>query len=243
MQFSYPMEEFFDKHKALIITVLLFAVLLLALYNFNLSSRNRETSEMLVNLEQIKELQKEEQQQEETQQTTRQQQVKTHKAYNENQEARQQNFDRQLNEIFEKNSAAREETSENPSNHSSTGDYSFSKKQKTTQKRSDGNNKKSATSAKPGTMDNSSISFSLIGRNAVQIPNPVYTCDTPGKIVVNITVNEQGRVTNTRINEASSTSSNECLIEQALQYASGARFTPLAGRSSQPGTITYHFKP
>ncbi|MDT0641221.1 TonB family protein [Zunongwangia sp. F363] len=238
------MEEFFDKHKALIITVLLFAVLFLALYNFNLSSKNRETSEMLVNLEQIKELQKEEQEQEEAQETPQQQrQVQTHQAYNENQEGREQNFDRQLNEIFEKNSAARQEASENATESASSGNFNVSKKQKAPQKRSDGNNSTNSTSAKEGSMENSSISFSLVDRNAVQIPNPVYTCDTPGRIVVNITVNAEGMVTETSINKASSTSSNECLIEQALQYAAGARFSPLAGRNSQPGTISYQFKP
>ncbi|MDT0678420.1 TonB family protein [Autumnicola musiva] len=238
------MEEFFDKHKALIITVLLFLVLLLALYNFNFSSRNVATSEMLVNLEQVKELQNEEQEEPEETPAQQQQQVQTHRAYNKNQEARQQNFDRQLNEIFERNSAAREQTSEETESNSSTGDYNLSKRKKEqSQKRSDGNNRSEATSAKSGTMENSSISFSLKGRNAVEIPNPIYTCDTSGRIVVNITVNADGRVTNTGLNKASSTSTNECLIEQALQYAAGARFTPLSGRNSQPGSISYQFKP
>ena len=92
-------------------------------------------------------------------------------------------------------------------------------------------------------MRNSSISFSLRGRNAVSIPNPIYTCDLPGKIVVNITVDAEGRVIDTDINKASSNSDNECLTEKALEYALNARFSRLAGRNEQPGTITYNFKP
>jgi hypothetical protein len=59
---------------------------------------------------------------------------------------------------------------------------------------------------------------------------------------VNITVNEDGIVTSTAINKASSTSTNECLTEQAELYASQAVFSNLPGRTAQPGTITYLFK-
>ncbi|MDT0689943.1 energy transducer TonB [Salegentibacter sp. F188] len=238
--------DFFDKHKALIITSFIFAILLLGLYNFNLSNSNQKTREFLVDLDQYKpETESEEEVEQEEQETEQQQsqQPQTHRAFNENQEAREQNFDSQLNEIFEKNSASREETSEEES-QASNGDFNVSKPERNRpQQRSDGNNSSENTSTQSGGIDNSSITYSLKGRTAYEIPNPIYTCDVPGKIVVNITVNAEGLVQDTRINKASSTSSNACLEEMALQYAAGARFSRLAGRDSQPGTISYQFKP
>lgn len=236
--------DFFDKHKALIITSLLFAVLMLSLYNLNLSNKNRETSEMLVDLEQFKapeESKPEEQKQpQETPKNTRK--IQTNRAFNENKADRDADMNNRLNEIFEKNNAAQEEM-ENEETGASEGNYSV--RQKNAEKKqntSDGNDKSKNVGQKSAAYDYSSISFSLKGRNAVRIPNPVYTCDTPGKIVVNITVNEAGAVTDLSINKGSSTSNNECLTERALEYAAGARFTKLAGQNGQIGTITYYFK-
>lgn len=237
--------DFFDQHKALIITTLLFGILLLGLYNFSLSSNNQKTKELLVDLENFR-TEESEQPETEPEEATQQQKtssVQTHRAYNQNQEARESNFDQQLEEIFNKNSAAREETSENETS-GSLGNYKLqNSKQEQPVKRSDGNNSSNQTSQQSGGMDNSSISFSLLGRSAVNIPNPIYTCDRAGKIVVNIAVNAQGRVISSSINKGSSTSTNECLTEQALEYAAGAVFSRLPGRESQPGTITYQFKP
>jgi len=238
--------DFFDRHKALIITSLLFMLLILGLYNFNLSNSNKKTREMLIDLESFKTEQAEEQKPEEPEpaKTIQKNTVKTHQAFNENNESRDANFNKQLDEIFQKNSAAQQETSDNES-ATGSGNYSTQNqpKKKEVQKRSDGNKATDITSAKSGSMDNSSISFSLKGRTAVDIPNPIYTCDVPGRIVVNIKVNQDGRVIETAINKASSSSNNECLTEQAMQYASQAVFSRLAGRTEQPGTITYQFKP
>lgn len=234
--------DFFDKHKALIITVLSCSLLLLILYNLHLSNSRQASGEMLVNLDEyIKEKAEQKEVENQKQPEPQSKQVKTHRAFNENQEARKENFDRQLNEIFDKNSAKQEESSEN---ETAEGDYNINKpKDKKVQKASHGDDSSKKTSTKSGGIRDSSISFSLKGRNAVVIPNPVYTCDYAGKIVINITVNAEGMVTETSYNKASSTSDNECLIEQAMKYAEDARFSKLAGRDQQPGTITYHFKP
>jgi len=169
--------------------------------------------------------------------------AQTHRAFNENLEDREENFDQQLKEIFDKNSALQNQTSENETSNSS-GNFDFqNKKKEQVQKKSDGNKTSAVTSTKKGGIDHSSISFSLLGRSAVDIPNPVYTCNRSGKIVVNISVNTDGRVTSTTINKGSSSTTNECLAEQALEYAAQAVFSPLPGRNSQPGTITYNFKP
>lgn len=237
--------DFFDRHKALIITSLLFSVIILALYSFTLSSNNQKVRELLVDLDNFKaeQLKEEEPEPEETPVATTRPTTQTHQAFNENTEARNENFDQQLQEIFEKNSASQEETSEEE-NTATTGAYGMrSSASQETKKRSDGDRTTQKISTQKGGIDRSSISFNLVGRTAVDLPNPIYTCDRSGKVVVNITVDDRGRVMTTSINKASSTTSNECLAEQALLYASQAVFSSLAGRKNQPGTITYNFKP
>ncbi|MCB4799804.1 hypothetical protein [Neotamlana laminarinivorans] len=86
----------------------------------------------------------------------------------------------------------------------------------------------------------STISFSLKDRSRVHIPIPVYLCEENGKIVVNITVNGEGHVTDTYINN-SSTSENQCLKEKALEYAKQSVFSADASKQTQIGTITFNF--
>ena len=237
--------DFFDRHKALIITILFFAVLLLGLFNFNLANKNRKAREFLMDLDNLKieEPVVEKPEPEEATKKNTRETAQTHRAFNENLEDREENFDQQLKEIFEKNSALQTEASENETSNSS-GNFNFQdKKKEQVQKKSDGNKTSEVTSTKKGGIDHSSISYSLLGRGAVDIPNPVYTCDRSGKIVVNISVNAEGRVTSTSVNKGSSSTTNECLTDQALEYAAKAVFSRLPGRNSQPGTITYNFKP
>lgn len=236
--------DFFEKHKALIITVLFCSVLILGLYNFNLSQKKKIEQQMLVDLEEYTESEETEEEKpaEEPKPETTRNSPKTHRAFNENQEAREENFNRELDEILERNSARQEQSSDSENEASTAGTFATGKKSEN-KKRSDGDNTSKDISTQSGSLRNSSISFSLRGRNAVSIPNPIYTCDLPGKIVVNITVNAEGRVIDTDINKASSNSDNECLTEKALEYALNARFSRLAGRNEQPGTITYNFKP
>ncbi len=87
----------------------------------------------------------------------------------------------------------------------------------------------------------STVSYNLKDRNAVKIPNPVYTCDALGKIVLNIEVNSTGTITKKEYNKKASTSSNGCLIDQALLYASDALFNSTS-TISQKGTITFNFQ-
>jgi len=236
--------DFFEKHKALIITVLFCSVLILGLYNFNLSQKKKIEQQMLVDLEEYTEPEEpeEETREEEPESESTRESPKTHRAFNENQEAREENFNRELDEILEKNSARQKESSDSGNDAATAGTFATKKKSEN-KKRSDGDDASKDISTQSGSLRNSSIAFSLRGRSAVFIPNPIYTCDKPGKIVVNITVNAEGRVIDTNINKASSSSENECLTEKALEYAANAQFSRLAGRNEQPGTITYNFKP
>ena len=85
-----------------------------------------------------------------------------------------------------------------------------------------------------------SISYSLVDRNAYELPPPIYTCIEGGKVVVNIEVDRQGYVTDAQFNASSSSTSNGCLVQNAIAYAQRARFSP-ASRDGQKGSITYLF--
>lgn len=87
----------------------------------------------------------------------------------------------------------------------------------------------------------STVSYNLVNRDAIYIPNPVYTCDARGKIVLNITVSAKGAITQMTYNKKASTSENGCLIDQALTYANDALFNT-SQKSSQLGSITFNFQ-
>ena len=86
----------------------------------------------------------------------------------------------------------------------------------------------------------STMHYSLVDRTHQYLPTPVYLCETGGKIVINITVNDKGSVINAYAN-SSSTSTNECLSEHALEYAKNARFSEDASKKTQIGSITFYF--
>lgn len=86
-----------------------------------------------------------------------------------------------------------------------------------------------------------SISFSLVDRNAYHLPPPIYTCIEGGKVVINIEVDSNGFVTEATFNDKSSGTSNGCLVDNAIAYALQARFSS-DSKASQIGTITYLFQ-
>ena len=235
----------FDRYKALIITVLLFGITVLGLVNVHLRNSHKDLAATLIDLENFEIIEPEEEEQPEKAQepvpAPKPKSVATHQAYNQDQQE-SEDLDSRLQEIFERN-AAQSEESESEETSASSGEFSIGKDiREEKKKRSEGNNTSEEVSARPGTLKNSSISFSLLGRSAVDIPNPIYTCDRSGKVVINITVDADGAVIRTSVNKGSSTTTNECLINKALEYASGAIFSRMPGRNSQPGTITYNFQ-
>ncbi len=100
--------------------------------------------------------------------------------------------------------------------------------------------REAARNAKKGNR-NSTVTYDLAGREAIRIPNPVYTCDALGTIVIDITVNSKGTIVKKEYNKSASTSSNGCLIDQALDYLSRAYFDS-ATLTEQEGTVTYSFQ-
>lgn len=86
-----------------------------------------------------------------------------------------------------------------------------------------------------------SVSYSLVDRNAYALPPPIYTCIEGGKVVINITVNNEGQVVKADFNSKSSSTSNGCLVDNAIAYALKARFNA-ASKEEQIGSITYVFQ-
>ncbi|WGK66140.1 hypothetical protein [Croceiramulus getboli] len=114
-------------------------------------------------------------------------------------------------------------------------------KAKPTPPLSSGNELKKAVAKPQANTRRTTISYILKERNAIKIPNPVYTCEATGKVVINITVKSNGVVSKAAFNSAASTTSNGCLVDQALEYAERAYFDE-SQRASQLGSITFLFQ-
>lgn len=88
---------------------------------------------------------------------------------------------------------------------------------------------------------NDQLDKGLQGRGLVgDLPRPSYPGNRSGKVIVRVTVDASGRVTNAVFEPSGSTSSDSELIKAALDAARKARFTE--SRSFvEGGTITYYF--
>jgi len=85
------------------------------------------------------------------------------------------------------------------------------------------------------------VYYSLFERYSEKLPIPIYTCKQGGKVVIDIKVHPDGRVLETKVNTALSTTSNGCLLENALRYSGQSSFNRSQGKM-QWGTITYYFQ-
>lgn len=86
------------------------------------------------------------------------------------------------------------------------------------------------------------ISFSLSGRNSVLLPKPDYNIQQEGIVVVEVTVDREGNVTNAIPGVRGSTTINEYLTNSARRAAQRAKFDVKPDAPAfQKGTITYHF--
>lgn len=92
-------------------------------------------------------------------------------------------------------------------------------------------------------MGNSGTSFSLAGRNPESLPKPAYNYQIEGKVVVEITVDKYGKVTNAEPGVKGSTTLDANLLSAAKSAALKARFDKKPDAPAyQKGTITYFFK-
>lgn len=85
-------------------------------------------------------------------------------------------------------------------------------------------------------------SFSLSGRDALSLPRPAYPGNEEGIVVVAVTVDKYGKVTNAEAGVQGSTTYNTALIRAAKEAALKARFNAAPSATAfQKGTITYRF--
>ena len=92
-------------------------------------------------------------------------------------------------------------------------------------------------------MGTSGTSFSLAGRNPESLPKPDYNYQIEGKVVVEITVDKYGNVTDATPGVKGSTTLDANLLAAAKKAAKKAKFNKKPDAPAyQKGTITYYFK-
>ncbi|MCG8410640.1 MAG: SurA N-terminal domain-containing protein [Bacteroidales bacterium] len=92
-------------------------------------------------------------------------------------------------------------------------------------------------------MGKNGTSFSLAGRNPEALPKPSYNQQIEGKVVVEITVDKYGKVTDANPGVKGSTTLDASLLAAAKRAALKARFDKKPDAPAfQKGTITYYFK-
>ena len=230
-----------NQHKALLLTFLISGTVVLSVFNLSLKQQNELASESYYEIEPEEELTEEEIKLLEVLEQLNNSKAETNSAFNETQKTKhfaqayktiappedyvpRSNSDSETASKYEKTYEV-DETSKLKNEDLS----SFSKvNDLLKQQQDDSNNGKS------------SISFSLVNRTKIHIPIPVYLCENNGRIVVNVTVNAKGQVTDAYVN-TTSTSSNECLIEHALEYSKESVFSADASKPTQIGSITFSF--
>lgn len=75
-----------------------------------------------------------------------------------------------------------------------------------------------------GKLIEASAKYSLSKRSAIYETIPTFICNQVGIVRLDIKVNQKGNVIDCRINETYTTTSNECLIKNATEYAKKWRF-------------------
>ena len=248
-----------SKHKAAIITALITGIIILLMFNLHLSNRLVLVAESYYEIE-PEEIIKEEKIEPKLVTNGKKQ---TNLAFNENEEFKDldDNYMDKIKAHYDKYSqdTQTKEVTENKvedlqntnSDDESSNDEAYqsynrinsliaSKAKKQKSSASNGDNSSKKISIGTGSNSNSTMSYSLVGRTHEFLPTPVYLCESGGIIIINITVNQKGRVIQTSVN-GSSTSTNECLIDHATEYAKNAIFSQEPSRKSQIGTISFQF--
>ena len=229
-----------DQHKALIITFCMAGTVVLSVFSFSLKQKEANIAESYYEIQPEDEpMTPEEMKVLDALNNQNNAKAETNQAYNENKESK--HFDQAYKSIappedyIPKNSSYEELKS-----FAKAHDYEDSKVNREEISSFDKVNELLKKQKDDSNNGRSTISFSLIDRDKIYIPIPVYLCEVGGTIVVNITVDARGDVTDAYINN-SSTSRNECLTEHALEYARQSKFSSAVNKPSQIGTITFNF--
>ncbi len=224
------------------------SLVVLTLYNIHLGQQEEEDDyvvEMVLEEPDLEELIKEEEKA--LEEMSKADPVKSHMAFNETAKPSYGNPEpiKTLEELIAERAASND--SENPSDDLMADSEYAAKIKELAKKREEAKQMLGEKEAQKEEFTNNlaarrtSVSYSLVNRNNYRLPPPIYTCIEGGKVVINITVDALGNVTEAGFNESSSTTSNGCLVDNAITYALKAKFNS-AEKSSQKGTITYLFQ-
>lgn len=84
--------------------------------------------------------------------------------------------------------------------------------------------------------------YSLNGRKALSKPAPKYTCNEEGKVVVEVTVDQNGKTISATAGVKGTTNTASCLLEQAKIAAMNTKWSADANAAAkQVGKIIYNF--
>lgn len=84
--------------------------------------------------------------------------------------------------------------------------------------------------------------YSLGNRKALSKPAPKYTCNEEGKVVVEVTVDQNGRTISATPGIKGTTNTASCLLEQAKIAAMNTKWSPDSNAATkQVGKIIYNF--
>ncbi|GEQ84592.1 hypothetical protein ULMS_01000 [Patiriisocius marinistellae] len=177
------------------------------------------------------------------QQTPKRVRIKTNRAYNEAEKFIEELENDRLEDAETTQTPPSEKTIENTESLETQNALAEAKKRIAAQRKkaAAAQASKPTTSSTKGAITRTTISYSLKERTAMRLPNPVFTCEGGGKVVITIEVNKLGNVVKANYNRSASTTRNGCLIDSALDYAQRSRFNTKADIEEQEGTITYNF--
>ena len=232
-----------DKHKAQLITLLLSGTVILCVFNLNIKTHDELATESYYEIEPEKELTPEDIKLLEAIEKINASKAETNSAFNETDKSK--HFSQAYQQIAPPEDYVPATSEENDGADDGSNSISEKKPVKPAINKEELSsfnkvNDLIKNQQTAGVNIKSTVSFSLKDRKKVSIPIPVYLCEENGKIVITIKVNEQGKVIETDVN-TNSTSSNECLIEHALQYAKDSHFSSDPSKKTQVGSITFSF--
>ncbi|MEP1488174.1 MAG: hypothetical protein ABJK28_07080 [Algibacter sp.] len=230
-----------NQHKALLLTLLISGTVVLSVFNLGLNKQKTLASESYYEMEPEKELTLEEIKVLEALEKLNNSKAETNKAFNETKNNK--HFAQAYKPIAPpEDYVPNVKTTSNSTNSYNThaAKPSASKIDKKELSSFDKVNDLLKKQKSEGANTKSTIHYSLVNRTHHHLPTPVYLCEEGGKIVINIAVNTKGTVTDAYVN-SSSTSSNACLIEHALEYAKDSQFNEAPSKPSQIGSITFYF--
>jgi len=235
--------DFNYSYRAFLITSLLTGSLVLFLVSFNISKQpeasDEEVYDVVIAPEELPE------DLEIAALTPEKIKVETNRAYNEAEKfiSSVENENEEITETTEGKLEEMSKAMEESANSNNANDKPITKKpvKKKKTKFSNSESGKDGQAVVKGGNRNTTISYQLVNRKDIDLPNPVYTCYGSGKVVINVEVNNLGKVVKNSYNKNASTTSNQCLIDAASEYSQQARFNTDASKAKQLGTITFNF--